>query len=282
MGMVRVGQEDSHYPSALLLLLGDRAPAMLAALGNLDILRQKKLALFCSVKCPGNLILQTYDLARALRDAGVTVIGGFHSPMEKECLTVLLRGTQPVIVCLARSIEKMRTPSRWQAPLAESRLLLLSPFAEKLRRATADLARKRNGFVAALAEAIFVAHAAPGSKTERFCRDVLNQTTGDSYTPAPELSYSSVRHAHENSGVQGRRAHSARYARCANVVWFDLAWGKPLLTLESDENVHLLALGARPVQPEHIREQWAAAISEAPREGTDPRSCRTGHHGNHL
>jgi hypothetical protein len=32
-----------------------------------------------------------------------------------------------------------------------------------------------------------------------------------------------VRHAHENSGVQGRRAHSARYAGCANVVCFDLA-----------------------------------------------------------
>lgn len=54
------------------------------------------------------------------------------------------------------------------------------------------------------------------------CSVSLNQTTGDSYTHAPELSYSSVRHAHENGGGQGRRAHSARYARCANVVWFDL------------------------------------------------------------
>lgn len=199
----RLQQRDSGYPAVLREYLGVCAPIALTVLGNLDLLRQKKLALFCSVKCPGNLILQTYDLARALRDAGVAVIGGFHSPMEKECLTLLLRGTQPVIICPARSIERMRIPGEWKTPLAESRLLLLSPFAEKLRRATADLARKRNELVAALADAVFVAHAAPGSKTERFCQEVFS-------------------------------------------------WSKPLLTLESGENAHLLALGAKPVQPGHV------------------------------
>ncbi len=33
-----------------------------AALGNRDLLGGRKLALFCSVKCPGKLILRTYDL----------------------------------------------------------------------------------------------------------------------------------------------------------------------------------------------------------------------------
>lgn len=202
MSAARLQRGDLGYPAALPKYLRGRVPQTLTAVGNLDILRQKKLALFCSVKCPGNLILQTYDLARTLRDEGVTIIGGFHSPMEKECLALLLRGTQPVIICPARSIERMRTPSEWKAPLAEGRLLLLSPFAEKLRRITADLAQKRNKLVAALADAVFVAHAAPGSKTEHFCHDVLS-------------------------------------------------WGKPLLTLESDENVHLLSFGAKPFRSEN-------------------------------
>jgi len=30
--------------------------------------------------------------ARRMRDEGVTVISGFHSPIEKECLRILLRG----------------------------------------------------------------------------------------------------------------------------------------------------------------------------------------------
>jgi predicted Rossmann fold nucleotide-binding protein DprA/Smf involved in DNA uptake len=131
------------------------------------------LALFCSVKCPGNLILQTYDLTQNLRQTGVSVISGFHSPMERECLSILLRGTQPIIVCPARSIVGMRIQVEYKQPLEEGRLLLLSPFAEKQRRATVQTALYRNQFVAALADAVFVTYAAPGGKTEQFCRDVL-------------------------------------------------------------------------------------------------------------
>ena len=173
MGIVHLRQEDRSYPTALRQYLGEDVPIRIAALGNVDILRQKKLALFCSVKCPGTLILQTYDLACALRNAGVAVISGFHSPMEKECLALLLRGRQPVIICPARSIERLRLLAEWKIPLVEGRLLLLSPFGEKLRRVTADLARRRNEFVATLADEVFVAHAAPGSKTEHFCSNVL-------------------------------------------------------------------------------------------------------------
>ena len=68
----------------------------------------------------------------------------------------------------------MRLPTTWKAPLMEDRLLILSPFVGKQRRATADLARKRNAFVAALASKIFVAYAAPGSKTEHFCCELLD------------------------------------------------------------------------------------------------------------
>jgi hypothetical protein len=84
------------------------APMQVSAIGNTDILHEKKLAFFCSVRCPGSIIIQTYDCMKALRDAGVTVIGGFHSPMERECLNILLRGTQPAIICPARSLENMR------------------------------------------------------------------------------------------------------------------------------------------------------------------------------
>ena len=44
----------------------------------MTILRRNSLALFCSARCPGNLILQTYDLTRALREAEVTAMSGFH------------------------------------------------------------------------------------------------------------------------------------------------------------------------------------------------------------
>ena len=98
---------DAAYPASLRERLGAQRPRALTVLGNLALLSQPKTGLFCSLRCPGNAILGAYDTARKLRDEGVTVISGFHSPVEKECLRILLRGKQPIIICLARSLEKI-------------------------------------------------------------------------------------------------------------------------------------------------------------------------------
>lgn len=140
--------------------------------GNLELLREPLTALFCSNRCPGNLILKTYDLARAMRDAGVPVVGGFQTSMEKECLRLLLRGKQPVVVCPARGIESMRIPRDWRGPLAQNRVLILSSFPPSCKRPTARLASQRNDLVGKLAKQVFIAHAAPDSKTESFARQL--------------------------------------------------------------------------------------------------------------
>ena len=67
----------------------------ISLIGNPALLDRKPIALFCSVQCPGDLILKSYDLARALRTAPVTLIGGFQSPIEKEFLELLLRPPPP-------------------------------------------------------------------------------------------------------------------------------------------------------------------------------------------
>jgi len=141
-----------------------------AAVGSRALLGNVKLGLFCSIHCPGKLVVRTYELVRGLRDAGVTLVGGFHSPMEQQCLRLVLRGGSPVIVCPARSVKNMRLPADWQAPLQAGRLLLISPFAANLRRITRATAMQRNEFVADLADVLLVAYAEPGSRTERVCR----------------------------------------------------------------------------------------------------------------
>jgi predicted Rossmann fold nucleotide-binding protein DprA/Smf involved in DNA uptake len=165
---------DPSFPPQLAQYLGDKAPSRIASVGNLDILKSKPIALICSVKCPDNIILQTYDLAQRLREAGVPVIGGVHSPMERECLRILLRGSQPVIVCPARGLQGMQIPSEHKPALKEDRLLYLSPFSDKLRRPTVDSALLRNRFVAALAEQILVPYASPDSKTFGLCRTLIS------------------------------------------------------------------------------------------------------------
>lgn len=143
--------------------------AEIGTLGNSDLLKTQPVGLFCSARCPGTLIVQAYDLARALRDSGIPVIGGFHSPIEKECLDLLLRGSQPIIVCLARSLSGMRVPQAWRPAISEGRLLLMSDFAEGMRRVTAEAASRRNELVAELARALLIIHAAPASATLSLC-----------------------------------------------------------------------------------------------------------------
>jgi len=163
------------YPSsALQQHLSKDAPGTITAIGKLDILSHNSTAFFCSTKCLGDLIVKTYDIAQVLRDAGMTVISGFHSPMERECLTILLRGAQPVIICPARSINNMRINKEYKKPLKDGRLLFLSPFNENQRRISAKTSHYRNLFVAAMSPAIFVVHAGPASKTEELCRKILS------------------------------------------------------------------------------------------------------------
>jgi predicted Rossmann fold nucleotide-binding protein DprA/Smf involved in DNA uptake len=173
MTLLYLTADTPAYPLYLTTYLAGEAPNSLTAWGNPELLRRRSLAFFCSAQCPGSLILQSHDLAQQLRQSAVPVISSFHSPIEKEGLTVLLRGQNPLIICPARSLTGLRLRAEWQEPLAQGRLLLLSPFAAGQRRPTAAMAQQRNRLVGALAEWIFIAYASPGGKIEQVCREFV-------------------------------------------------------------------------------------------------------------
>jgi len=152
-----------------------RVWSQLSAFGNLNLLALPKTAFFCSARCPGQAILAAYDQAACWRDAGRCIISGFHSTVEKECLRILLRGSQPVIICPARSLEKMRLAADWQKYLADGRLLILSCFSGNEDRVTSTLATRRNEFVAALADEVWFAHVAPGGEMQRLAQKIAAQ-----------------------------------------------------------------------------------------------------------
>lgn len=175
----QITQSDQNYPVSINTYLKTDTPEIIWARGNINLLpahnktSQKGLwGLFCSSKCPAEIILKAHDLAQTFKDTGTSTIGGFHSPIEKECLRVMLRGTQPIIMCPAREIEKMRLKPEWKKPLAEERLLFLSLFDNP--RVSEARSRKRNAFVAALSTKICIAHAAEDSKTLEFAKTILS------------------------------------------------------------------------------------------------------------
>lgn len=165
--MKLISSLSRQYPAIVKKRLQKDAPKTLTIIGNENLLAAPKTALLCSTKCPGMEILKACDMMKKWRDSERCIISGFHSPMEKECLEILLRGTSPLIISPAREIAVMKIPVAWKPALDSGRLLILSPFDAKVRRQTSSTAERRNEFVAAMADKILIIHATPGGAIEK-------------------------------------------------------------------------------------------------------------------
>jgi predicted Rossmann fold nucleotide-binding protein DprA/Smf involved in DNA uptake len=173
-GIKQIRRNTAEYPRNVELCLGVNAPEALFTIGETGVLDSPLTALFCSSKCPGSVILKTYDLAQKLRSEGRTVISSFHSPMERQCLDILLRSPHPVVIVPARGLTRMRVPVAWRPAIDEGRLLLLSMFGDAVHRATAAQAVSRNRLVAAMADEVVIAHAAAGGRAWRLAQDACD------------------------------------------------------------------------------------------------------------
>jgi predicted Rossmann fold nucleotide-binding protein DprA/Smf involved in DNA uptake len=132
-----------------------------AHIGNISILELKKTAFLCSRKVPASIVLKCYDWAVQQREEGSCVISGFHSQIEKDVLHYLLKGKQPIIVVLARGL-KSNIEKEFLKPIEEGRLLIVTPFEEKIKRVSEKNAKVRNEMMINLADEIVVGFASEG------------------------------------------------------------------------------------------------------------------------
>ncbi len=139
---------------------------IIAHLGNLELLNGPKTAFLCSRRVPAKVVLKCYDWAIAQREAKQCVMSGFHSTLEKDVLHYLLKGTQPIIIALARGL-KSRIEPELQAPLANGRLLIITPFSAEVKRVTTQTAERRNQLMLDLADNVVIGYAKPGGLLER-------------------------------------------------------------------------------------------------------------------
>lgn len=98
----------------------------------------------------------------ALQQAKVrrVVISGFHSPLERSILEVLLTADAPAVLALVQDPSRIRLPTPWKQAAQRGTLAIIGPAAVR-GRLTAEMASERNDWVAAMASQIVVAHAAP-------------------------------------------------------------------------------------------------------------------------
>src|ERR1035437_6170132 len=112
-------------------------------IGNEEILKLEKTVFLCSRKVPASIVLKCYDWAIEQREKGNCIISGFHSQIEKDVLHYLLKGTQPIIVALARGLKKRLEPELQKA-IDYNRLLIITPFDRSVIRVTEKTASIRN------------------------------------------------------------------------------------------------------------------------------------------
>ena len=157
-----------------------RHPAVIArqertlwAHGNAALLDQPLDALLCSRACPGAKIVEAMDLAQRWRAENRAVISGFHTPVEKECLRIFLRGPQPLVICPARGLDPFQLPADWQTKFQRRELLILSPFDALSRRPSRETAETRTRLIFDLASRRTIIHATAGGLLSQLSDSIL-------------------------------------------------------------------------------------------------------------
>ena len=140
------------------------------AIGDPRNLGGNLVDIFCSQKCPGELILKAYDIAKQIREDPSIVVSGFHSPIEKDIFEILLRGVQPIVLCLARRIEGYHIPPALRTLVESGRLTILAPdFRENQNRITHITAKQRNNIIFQICNQVLIIHAKIGGNLDRTC-----------------------------------------------------------------------------------------------------------------
>jgi predicted Rossmann fold nucleotide-binding protein DprA/Smf involved in DNA uptake len=134
-------------------------------LGNVELLKSHKIAFLCSRQIPAAAVLKCYDWAIEMRNRGECVISGFHSPLEKDIMNILVKGNQPIIIVLAKRFPKRVSPILNKV-LDENRLLIISPFDEAVIRVSEQTALRRNEVIIRIANEIVVGFASRGGKIQ--------------------------------------------------------------------------------------------------------------------
>ena len=141
-------------------------------LGNRELLKLKKTAFLASSTISSETVLRCYDWATEIRNRGECVVSGFSSKLEQDVLHFLLKGSQPIIIVLARRMYR-NIPDELKEPLAQNRLLIIS--VSNAIRQSKVTAMARNRYVCEIADKIFFVGVTEQSSLYAFKREFEKQ-----------------------------------------------------------------------------------------------------------
>ena len=147
-------------------------------LGNRELLKLSKTAFLASSTISSETVLKVYDWATDMRDRGMCVVSGFSSKLEQNVLHFLLKGTQPVILVLARRMYSV-LPDELQEPLAQNRLLIIS-VSDAVRQSKVT-AMARNRYVCEIADKIMFVGVTEQSSLYALMKEFRNKLGNNAF-----------------------------------------------------------------------------------------------------
>jgi hypothetical protein len=87
---------------------------------------------------------------------------------------LLIKGTQPLILVLARGMKK-RWPKEIKNAVEQERLLIVSPFDETLTHITQETANKRNEIMVDIADEVFLAYATKDGNLDELLKGIKDK-----------------------------------------------------------------------------------------------------------
>ncbi|MCB0482617.1 MAG: hypothetical protein KDC83_14410 [Flavobacteriales bacterium] len=140
-------------------------------LGNKVILNHYKTGFLSSRKCAAEVVLKSYEWAKQQRAEGNCIVCGNHSQIEKDVFEILLKGDQPLVLVLPRGL-KYRWDKTWLNEIEKGRLLIVSPFAQEIKRVTRENAERKNETIIVLSDKIIIGYKSPQGQLDALMKNL--------------------------------------------------------------------------------------------------------------
>ena len=159
-------------------------------LGNVELLSQKKIAIFASKNAPEELLQSKNELFDKLLNMPIALAGGWQSPMEKSIYNCFdTNSAANIIHYIAKDINQFIPSKKQQNLIDQNKLLIVSPELKEVR-ASAPAVDKRDRLIFSQNKSIFFLYIEQGGRLEKYFRElnqlnyqlfILDQPSNDAY-----------------------------------------------------------------------------------------------------
>ena len=174
---VVVGSEvrEITAPSNLRPFFHGKPPSLWCR-GDLTILNHKLLGIISARQIDSDLALKSSQLLKQLVfTKDVSLVGGWHSPLEEEALRIVLTQDTSIIFCVSKSLERFIPSIEVGNRVSQGQALLITHCSPKAKRITRDASMRRNQLVVELAKALLILSAPEGSASLNLAQSALRQ-----------------------------------------------------------------------------------------------------------